>query len=103
MRTLYRRTGAAVLVCAGLAGWSANAEDDAREAARLAKEGAILPLEKILERARAEHPGKVLETELEHKQGRYVYEVELLDDKGEVWELKLDAKTGGLIKAKRDD
>ena len=79
------------------------ADDDSHDAARLSKAGEILPLEKILEYARAEHRGKVLETELERKQGRYVYEVELLDEQGVVWEVKLDAKTGAVIKTKRDD
>lgn len=78
-------------------------EDDAREAARLSKAGEILPLEKILERARAEHPGKVLETELDHEHGKYMYEVEILDDSGVVWKMKLDAKSGALIKSRRDD
>jgi uncharacterized membrane protein YkoI len=94
--------GALALPAAGVA-WADDDDVDAGEAARLSKAGEILPLEKILERAQAEHQGKVIETELEHKRGRYVYEVEILDDKGLVWELKLDAKTGTIIKSKRDD
>ena len=99
---------AMILIAAGalaLPGLSRADDDDvdAAEAARLSKAGEILPLEKIVERANAEKPGQVLETELERKHGRYVYEVEILDDKGQVWELKLDAKTGALIKSKRDD
>ena len=66
------------------------------------KAGEILPLEKIIERARAEHPGKILETDLDMELGRYVYEVELLDDKGTVWEMELDAKTGELLRSKID-
>ena len=80
----------------------ANADDDARKAAQLMKAGDILPLEKIIERARAEHPGKILETDLDFEHGRYVYEVELLDDKGVVWKMELDAKTAELLKSKVD-
>jgi uncharacterized membrane protein YkoI len=81
----------------------ADDDIDVAEVARLSKAGEILSLEKILERAHAEQPGQVLETELERKQGRYVYEIEILDDKGQVRELKLDAKTGNLIKSKQED
>jgi len=45
----------------------------------------------------------VLETELEHKKGMYIYEVELLDAHSQVWEIKLDAKTGKLIKMELED
>ena len=76
-------------------------DDNAALAARLSKSGEILPLEQILAHAKAERPGKMLETELEHERGRYVYEVKILDDKGVVWKLKLDAKTGTLIRSKQ--
>ena len=41
--------------------------------------------------------------ELEKKGGRYIYEVELLNNNDEVWEVKLDAKTGELIKLEIED
>lgn len=70
---------------------------------KLQASGAILSFEKIAELARAIKPGDILETELEKRQGRYVYEVEILDAKGVVWELKLNARTGELIKLEIDD
>lgn len=63
----------------------------------------ILPLEEIISRARAVHPGRVLETELERKGDTYIYELEILDQGGRVWEMKYDASTGTLIKDKQDD
>ena len=81
----------------------AVADDDHVNARKLRESGEIMPLEKIIERARAEKPGEVLETELDRKNGGYVYEVEIVDDAGQVWEIKLDAKTGKLIKLERDD
>ncbi|HKQ25998.1 MAG TPA: PepSY domain-containing protein [Burkholderiales bacterium] len=81
----------------------AVADDDHVNARKLRESGEIMPLEKIIERARAEKPGEVLETELDRKNGGYVYEVEIVDDAGQVWEIKLDAKTGKLIKVERDD
>lgn len=81
----------------------AGADDDHITARKLRESGEIMPLEKIIERARAEKPGEVLETELDRKNGRYVYEVEIVDEAGQVWEIKLDAGTGALIKMERDD
>jgi uncharacterized membrane protein YkoI len=62
-------------------------------ARKLRDAGAILPLEQIIQRARAVNPGEVIETELECKHGRYVYEVEILDQAGQVWEIKLVRST----------
>lgn len=69
----------------------------------LMRQGDILPLEQILEQARRQHPGRVLETELERERGGYIYEVEMLDDSGEVWELEFDAATGELLKQEQED
>jgi len=60
----------------------------------------LLTLEDIVRQVQAQHLGKVVETELEHKHGRYVYEVEVVDDQGVKTELKYDAKTGELISSK---
>ena len=78
-------------------------DDDHVNARKLRESGEIMPFEKIIERARAEKPGEVLETELDREHGRYVYEVEIVDEAGQVWEIKLDAKTGKLMKMERDD
>jgi uncharacterized membrane protein YkoI len=65
--------------------------------------GDILSLDRILQEARGQHPGRVLESELEEKDGRYVYEVELVDDQGRVREMKFDASTGEVLKEKQGD
>lgn len=78
-------------------------DDDHEQVRALQQQGDILALEKILENARQHHDGRVLETELEQKRGRYIYEVELLDSNGQVWELKFDAKSGALLKEEKED
>lgn len=78
------------------------ADDNQAAARKLSASGKILSLEKIHQKAKAIKAGKILETELEIKGNQYVYEVELLDDKGLVWEIDLDAKTGKLIKLEED-
>jgi len=86
-----------------LAGQPAAADEDHELARKLRESGAILALEDIARQARAAKPGELLETELEKKHGRYIYEVEILDSAGQVWELKLDAANGRLISMERDD
>ena len=74
------------------------------EALRLRDAGTIQSFEKLNEAALAKHPGaKVEETELEEEYGRYIYQVELRDDKGVQWDLELDAKTGEVLKDHQDD
>jgi uncharacterized membrane protein YkoI len=80
----------------------AHADIDQATARQLSATGKILPLEKIHEKAKQIKQGKILETELEKKRGKYLYEVELLDEHGIVWEIKLDAATGQLIKLEED-
>jgi len=79
------------------------ASDDHEEARRLQQAGSILPLETILQKAKAIHPGRVLEVELETKHGQHQYEIELLDENGRVWEMKLNAQTGQLLKQEQED
>ncbi len=86
---------------------SAKAGEDIghTEARKLQAAGEILPLEKIVEIARSTKSGDILETELERsrKTGLYIYEVEILDGKGVVWELNFNAKTGEIIKIEIDE
>ena len=91
--------GAGLLCALGVAVADRRDHDDARA---LREQGAIVPLEEVLRAATAQHPGRVVEVELERKGGAYVYEVEVLDAGGEVWELKYDARTGALLKQKKE-
>ena len=95
-----------LLVVSGLwlsVGMTPLADSDHNAARRLQQAGAILPLETIIERAQAVHPGRIIEVELEEKHGRYIYEIESVDKKGQVQEMKFDAKSGKLLSSKRDD
>ena len=98
-----------ILVAAALAGAAslalvpAQADEGPAVAKRLSEAGVILPLEKIVAAARKIKPGEVLESELERKGKGYVYEIEILDARGQVWEVKLDAKTAKLIKLESED
>lgn len=73
------------------------AADDVTEARRLRDAGVILPLATIIERATKEHNGRVIGTEFEPRDGLYLYEIEILDGNGAVWELEYDAANGVLL------
>jgi uncharacterized membrane protein YkoI len=70
----------------------------------------LLPMERILDQARASVAGTVKEIELEHEHGRLIYEVEILTpDRREV-EIEYDARTGAELareikkaKSKKED
>ncbi|MCF6191499.1 MAG: PepSY domain-containing protein [Cocleimonas sp.] len=77
-------------------------DDDHDEAYELLRSGEILPLEKILEITRKKIPGRILEVELEHEDKQLIYELEVLDPKGIVWEIKVDAVTGAILEKEQD-
>jgi len=63
----------------------------------------MLPLEDIIAKAKARHVGQVIEAELKSFDGRDVYEVEILDEEGKVWETYFDAKTGEVLTLVQED
>lgn len=83
--------------------FDAIADDDHLDARRLKQAGQILPLEAILKTVSRQYPGRVLEVELERESGGYIYEIEILDPSGEVWEVEIDAVNGRLLKSERED
>jgi uncharacterized membrane protein YkoI len=95
---------ALLLLTAGSFAASAAAHaDDDHERVRAAREaGRILPLRELLARVEAEHPGEVLEVELEDEHGRLVYEIKLLRPGGRVTKLHYDATTGEPVAGDED-
>jgi uncharacterized membrane protein YkoI len=82
---------------------AAGRDLDQDEALRLRREGLIMPLEALLQRAMERYPGaSLLEAELEEEDGIYVYEIELLTTEGVARELELDARDGRLLKDEED-
>jgi uncharacterized membrane protein YkoI len=79
------------------------AEEGYEEARRLTESGVILPLEEIIPIIQAQQSGRILELELERERGRYLYEIELLDARGAVWEFKVNAATGEILERELED
>jgi len=92
-------TGALMIIVASLG----HADDDHERALELRQRGEVLPLAQVIGQLQRQQPGRVLEVELERKHGVWVYEIELLAEDGAVWEFKLDAANGELLKRERED
>lgn len=74
-------------------------EDESHDRARRASaRGEILTMAEILKRIRPQAPGRVLDTELEFEDGRWVYEIKLLDPKGRLYEVEIDARDGKILR-----
>jgi uncharacterized membrane protein YkoI len=86
----------------GLAGLAARAGEADHERARAAvRAGEVLPLPTLLERLQGSYPGQVLELELERDDGRWIYEIKLLQPGGQVLKLEVDARTAAVLKQRR--
>lgn len=99
-----------LLLCAASLIGAANisqAGEDHDRARRALEAGEVLPLGTILERIAREHPGQVLDVELEpEKEGRterWVYEIKLLRKGGTLVKLKVDARNGSVLSRKIKD
>lgn len=95
---------AALLATVGLVASPAGHADDKlnqNEVRQLREAGKILPMEDILSRSRAAQPGQIVEVELDRENGRYVYEVKLIDDRNTVHKLELDAASGEVLRRKQ--
>jgi len=108
--TIIAVTGVSILLNQGIsaAGEMHDNDNDSdklehSQAKELREEGKILPLQEILKKVSEKYPGQVIETELEHRSGRYFYELEVVDDNGKVTEIEMDAGSGEFIKAKAED
>jgi hypothetical protein len=97
----WRVLASLCLLAGSLAGPAARASDDDHDRARQAVEaGQVLALPVVLERLAADYPGRVLEVELEQDDGRWQYEVKLLQRGGQLTKLKVDAQTGEVLSRK---
>lgn len=77
--------------------------DDLEIAREAVARGEILPLATILPDIQKQHPGRVIEVELELNDGRRVYEIEIVTTDGRLIELDVDARTGTLVELEEEE
>jgi len=78
----------------------AFADDDHERARRAVEAGEVLPLGVVLAGIEKTHPGHVLEVELERDDGRWIYEIKLMERGGNVAKLEVDARDGSVLRAR---
>lgn len=105
LATPVRRRLAGLLLC-GLASWGAapalaGDRADHDRARQAVQSGQVLPLRTVLERLEREAPGQVLEVELEHEHGQWVYEIKVLQPDGRVVKLLLDARDARVLQRRQ--
>lgn len=95
-------TALTALLLGALAVSGARASDktDHERARAAVQAGEVLPLPTLLQKLQRTHPGQVLELELERDDGRWIYEVKLLQANGRLLKLELDASTAEVLKVK---
>ncbi len=87
------------LVLVPLAGNTHGHEDHDRARQALVS-GEVLSLRQVLDIIAAKYPGEPIEIEFEDDDDLYVYEIKLLQPAGSVLKIKVDARTGEVIKVK---
>ena len=90
-----------LLLCALGAGGAAVAHEDHELARQALESGQVLPLATVLGKLAHEAPGQVLRVEFEREDGRFIYEIRLLQNDGRVAKLKVDAVDGRVLSIKR--
>ena len=96
-----------LLLAFGSGAGMADSERDHDRARQALEAGEVLPLRTILERVERQHPGQVIDVELEREHEdkggheRWVYKIKLLRSGGELAKLKVDARTGAIGKRER--
>lgn len=94
-------TAVLLAALAALSTGGAAADEPDHERARHALErGEVLPLQTILGKVARDYPGDVIEVELDREDGRWVYEIELIGERGRLTKLEVDARDGSVIKVK---
>lgn len=70
------------------------------EVRRAVEAGEIRPLADILAEVRAKLPGEVAGVEIEHKNGRWLYEFRVIDAQGRIYEVYVDARSADIERVK---
>ena len=103
-RLIFRITAAGIINFL-VAAMPSNAGENLsqQEARELLESGQILSLSELQGRHAESFTGKILDLELERKDGKLIYEFEVLGSDGEVREYYIDAASGELLEEKLED
>lgn len=103
MDTLRRFLILLTLVATMAGGVLAGEHGDHDLARQALQRGQVLPLRAVLDKIERDYGGQALKVEFEHEDGRFVYEIRLLQDDGRMAKLKVDAVDGRVLNIKRKE
>lgn len=75
----------------------AHDESDSERARAALAGGEIRPLAELMARVEARYAGRLIDTELERKHGRWIYEFKFLPEAGRIFKVDVDAATGAVL------
>ena len=64
--------------------------------------GKVMKLSRVIEKINKVYPGRIIEVELQKENGILVYEIQIIDHQGVIWEISLNAKTGELLHKEKE-
>lgn len=96
-----RVSAAFLLLSLLVAGGTARADDDHDRALEALREGRVLPVESIMAAARRDFGGEILDLELEDEDEGFVYEIKLMAADGRIMKVEYDASTGHLLRVRQ--
>jgi uncharacterized membrane protein YkoI len=101
MRQKLRLLLLGIVLAVGVQASAARADTRDHDAVRRAVEsGEIRALADILAAVRSKLPGEIAGVEIEHKGGRWVYEFRVIDSKGKLFEVYVNARSGEIERVK---
>jgi uncharacterized membrane protein YkoI len=98
-RSVVRTVALAAAIFAGPGAVSVVARDH-DEARAVVEAGDARPLAEILDIVRGKLPGDVIRVKLERKGGHWIYEFRVVDGKGRLFEVYVDARNGEIERTK---
>lgn len=102
LRTRFRSLALVLGLACMLALPAAAHDHEEHDRARQAfEQGRVLPLARVIEKVEHEQQGRVVKIEFDEEDGRYLYEIRLLQADGRMAKLKVDAVDGRVLQIKR--
>lgn len=95
----------AAIIFLNISAFNAKADDDdLQEIAVISKEFGLMTLDKAKAKALAAKTGLITDAEIDNRKfGKgWEYEFEIIDADGKEWDVNIDAKTGEVLKMRRE-
>jgi uncharacterized membrane protein YkoI len=80
-----------------------HADGDHDKARQALVQGKVQPLRTVLEKVERDYQGQAVKVDFDEDDGRYIYEIRLLQNDGRMAKLKVDAVDGKVLEVRRKE